>query len=170
MLYNIYTLIDPICGSPFYVGATKQKLNDRLRLHIKSTKNQKSKYSVGNKKNERISEIINSGKTPTIKLLEIVTFDNVNISEKKHYDKFVALGFKLLQSKSHFNYTKRSSVRNESIKINSYISSGLFDYIEQEALKDKRTKSQMIELLLDEVKLSRELQKQENLIKQKNKK
>lgn len=57
----------------------------------------------------------------------------------------------------------------ETTQISATIKKPLNEYIEKEAKAEKRTKSQMIEFLLEEGKLSRELTKQAHLIKSKKK-
>lgn len=57
----------------------------------------------------------------------------------------------------------------DTTQISATIKKPLNEYIAKEAKLEKRTKSQMIELLLEEGKLNRELMKQEHLIKSKKK-
>lgn len=54
-------------------------------------------------------------------------------------------------------------------QISATINLALNEYIEKEAKAEKRSKSEMIEMLLEEGKLNRELMKQEQLIKSKKK-
>lgn len=57
----------------------------------------------------------------------------------------------------------------DTTQISATIKKSLNRYIEDEAKAEKRTKSQMIEILIEEGKLSRELIKNEQLIKSKKK-
>lgn len=91
---NIYCLIDPRTGSPFYVGATRKKISIRLSEH-------KTAYASGKgvlaKKYNFIRAMIKEGFTPEVKLLRIVEHEKSDHYEYFYIRKFLRKGFDLIQ-------------------------------------------------------------------------
>lgn len=63
----IYTLLNPITNKVFYIGITYETIHKRLKRHISKSKELKNKVHL------EIQAIINTGSTPTVELLDIVT-------------------------------------------------------------------------------------------------
>lgn len=69
-MINIYCLIDPRNNKPFYVGATKHKVNIRLSGHINEAKSYLPKH--WSDKQKLINELLSEGKKPRTRLLKTV--------------------------------------------------------------------------------------------------
>lgn len=110
-MVTIYCLVDPRNDKPFYVGATRSKLNTRLSHHL-LTARENIKYqnpydlnSIALSKAFLIQEIIRiTNKRPRIIKLLTVQSIEVNHYEKFFYQMFLAQGFILLQTSTAFGY------------------------------------------------------------------
>lgn len=104
-MINIYCLVDPRDGKPFYVGATNCRLNTRLSGHISESKTILPQY--WNNKNKLINSILRDGKRPRIRLLKVATMGSVDHYEFFFYSMLTQHGFVLIQRTTAFHYKKR---------------------------------------------------------------
>lgn len=104
-MIKIYCLVDPRTNSPFYVGATMNKVKARLCSHISEL----SGYPPENwsKKMQFVCEIIRSGEKPVAKTLAVVFLKDVDYYESFFYNLLIELGFKLLQKPHAFYYKSK---------------------------------------------------------------
>lgn len=110
-MVSIYCLVDPRNNRPFYVGATRSKLNNRLSGHLVTAKdsikyhNPYSQDKTALNKGILFLEIMRkTGKKPRI--VELLRVQSI---EADHYEKFFYLmfknqGFILFQQSSAFGY------------------------------------------------------------------
>lgn len=63
--WQVYALINPFSGNPFYVGLTRSLLKNRLSSHI--SESLKISYDTVSRKQAEISKIIDGGYLPEIK-------------------------------------------------------------------------------------------------------
>ncbi len=73
-VHKIYSLINPINNSVFYVGCTGKTLKERLAFHLSAARSEPGSY----KKRAYINSIINSGYIPVIKILQEVESTTFN--------------------------------------------------------------------------------------------
>ena len=103
-MIKIYCLVDPITHKPFYVGATRRSLKDRLYSHIVGRFDPSYIKSLSSRRNKLIREIIEAGQTPLIYCLIIVPSDICDLFEREYYNLFLSQGIELLQHKHRFTY------------------------------------------------------------------
>lgn len=104
-MYKIYCLVDPRDNKPFYVGATKRKLNLRLTGHIQDIRCFRPDDMSAKK--ILITSILKEGLRPIIRLLVETEKDYVDTYERMFYDILTKQGFNLLQSANKFNYQQQ---------------------------------------------------------------
>lgn len=90
--YKIYVLKDPETLEVKYVGITTKTLKERLRGHLKETKDTRKKNYH---KKAWINNLIEKDLLPTIELLEVCTADNWEEREIFHIANFKELGCNL---------------------------------------------------------------------------
>lgn len=110
-MIHIYCLIDPRNNKPFYVGATKMPLKNRLSAHIHTANSYRhNKYSImytnSCKKNNTIKDIISFSQRPKIELLKHCTNAEAEYYEYFFFKALVNQGFDILNTPSLFNYLK----------------------------------------------------------------
>lgn len=103
-MIQIYCLINPHNNRPFYVGATKLDLSNRLSVHITESKSILPIY--WNRKHYLMNYLISTNKRPRIRLLYTCSLIEVDYYEEFFYKMFISQGFRLLQSNS-FNYSTK---------------------------------------------------------------
>ena len=101
---KIYGLFHPINGDIFYVGATRKSLKERLGGHLSAKAY--SERGISKKRKDLIDSIKKLGETPIIKILQECEFEDAQNQEKIQYEKYVSMGFELLQSGTDFHYCK----------------------------------------------------------------
>lgn len=104
-MYNIYCMIHPDTKRPFYVGATKTSIYNRLSWHMRDARRGDSKW--WNEKDRFIAHILHYNKTPKARLLKIVSLNEVDFYEEFFYRLLKQQGFTLLQKESGFLYKKK---------------------------------------------------------------
>lgn len=100
----IYVLRDT-SGTPFYIGATKDKLRERLNQHIHDKVRGGDRDGLTKKRKEVISRILNNGGAIEISILAIVESFRANESERHYYNLLTTAGYSLLQHPSAFTYS-----------------------------------------------------------------
>lgn len=103
-MYSIYKLVNPICGSTFYIGITKRPIQIRLSHHLAA----KRGFGVNSEMVKYIKKILDKGKTPEIVVVKTTSDKSL---EKKFIDQF-SKEHKLLNS---CQIAKRLAIK-ESIK------------------------------------------------------
>lgn len=103
--YKIYCLIDPRDNHPFYVGATRRLLEQRLASHITQLDRKSKKNSLTDQRKERIKAILDIGKLPIISMIEEANERDAGYLEETHFYRLFKEGYTLLQSASHFTYS-----------------------------------------------------------------
>lgn len=120
-MINIYCLVNSVDNKPFYVGATKLKIENRLRSHVWETK---SLFSPTNQKQLFIKKLLSEGHKPIIHLLQIVTINDVNHYEEFFYIMLKRQGFNLLQLPSAFSYKQLTTnfrwLRGDYVRVKKY--------------------------------------------------
>lgn len=117
----IYALINPINQVPFYVGATKRNLEDRLAEHLQIAKRRKLTGKPGEKQ-DVILKILSLGFKPEIKALVAASDDITNDFEKAGYSILKKLGYRLDQSPDAF-YKVDPKARGRATKVSTLQSS-----------------------------------------------
>lgn len=152
-------LVDPRTNAPFYVGATRLPLSERLCGH-KNEKKTKSNWSVAKKRAEKMAEISESGAAVNIELIERVTPENAAEREVFHYRRLSAMGYTLLQSDSFLNYNKyklNDMKTGGTKKITFTVPTPLSDWIEKQPERGMGLSlSKTVQVLLKEVRSYRE--------------
>jgi hypothetical protein len=113
-MMQIYCLVNPITNQPFYVGATKVILKNRLSAHIHEALTFRlNKYvpQISQNKHAIIKELTESNLKPKIDLLFISPLPAVEYYEAFFYDMLKKQGFTLFNSPSHFNYLKYNKIK-----------------------------------------------------------
>lgn len=113
-MIKIYCLVDPRNNKPFYVGATKTLLKNRLSGHISAAFSfneniYTAKFSAS-KKHYLIKELINSGIRPNIHQLYTCDIYSVDYYEQFFHELLVSQGFELFNSYLSFDYTKYKKI------------------------------------------------------------
>lgn len=103
-MIQIYCLVNPHTKRPFYVGATKYPLNNRLSVHINESKSLLPLYR--NTKHHLINYILSTNKKPQINLLHKCSLIEVDHYEEFFYNTLIKQGFKMLQAPS-FSYSAK---------------------------------------------------------------
>lgn len=110
-MVRIYCIADPRNGKPFYVGATRSKLNNRLSGHLNTAKSDIRYHNAFNPDKTSLNkailflEIIRvTGKKPRI--IELLSVQSIEADhyEEFFYKMFKAQGFVLFQQSSAFGY------------------------------------------------------------------
>jgi hypothetical protein len=110
---QVYCLVDPRNNKPFYVGATKILLKNRLSAHIHDASTfviNKYVPQTSRKKHYLISELIQSNLRPRIDLLYLSPLSAIEYYEAFFYKMLINQGFELFNSPSHFNYLKYTKI------------------------------------------------------------
>lgn len=100
-MIKIYCLIDPRNNKPFYVGATKCRLYNRLSNHINECKTLLPEY--WSSKHRLINEIKESGNRPVIHLIYECPKYATDHYERFFFNMLKGQGFDLLQNPT-FSY------------------------------------------------------------------
>ncbi len=113
-MIQIYCLVDPRNNKPFYVGATKVLLKNRLSAHIHEAINfRTNKYAIhytSYKKHFLIKELVEANLKPRIDLLYLTPLLAVEHYERFFHNMLVAQGFELFNWTHQFNYLKYTKV------------------------------------------------------------
>ena len=113
-LINIYVLINPDNGHPFYVGSTASHPEVRVRDHMKQ---RYTTRMMGKKTKERIlfiNDLLAKGKCISFFVIESVKHNKANESEEFYYNLFISLGFDMLQSNNRFySYSGKPLAKNK---------------------------------------------------------
>lgn len=112
-MIKVYCLVDPRNNKPFYVGATKILLKNRLSNHIHEARVfMVNKYSPQYSCNKHflIQELVAYGLRPRIDLLYISPLLAVEHYEAFFHNVLVGQGFNIHNSTSQFNYLKYTKV------------------------------------------------------------
>jgi hypothetical protein len=110
-MVSIYCLVDPRNNQPFYVGATRNKLNIRLCGHLNTAKETIKYNNPYNQDKTALNKALlifdimrTAGKRPRIiKLLSVQSIE-ANHYEEFFYSMFLTQGFRLLQQPTAFSY------------------------------------------------------------------
>lgn len=108
-IYNIYALINPLNSEPFYVGATRLKIRDRLMAHVYLSRQdmywaKPESISIIYHRHLLIRNIELSGLSPYIILLNQCNAESVDEMEHFYYNKMIEYGAVLIQSLYRFVY------------------------------------------------------------------
>lgn len=107
-MISIYCLVDPRNNRPFYVGATKVLLKNRLSGHIHDAAvfqtTQFAKPFTNHKKHLLIKELISQSLKPRIDLLYTCSFATTNYYEYFFFSLLTAQGFEIFNRSHSFNY------------------------------------------------------------------
>jgi len=122
-MITIYCLVDPRTNSPFYIGATKVKLKNRLSAHIHEaavfrTNNYAMPFTAY-KKHFLIQELTKLNIKPKIEWLYTCTINNVDHYEPFFYNVLISQGFELFNFPHNFNYSKYKKVSYYNYNKNS---------------------------------------------------
>jgi hypothetical protein len=106
-MIKIYCLVDPRDNTPFYVGATKQKLRKRLFYHM-------TKYNIHwayKPRKEKLISILNEHLLPIIAPIILTEAINADTMERLAYQYLKSLGYNLLQAEYRFTYQSNGWVK-----------------------------------------------------------
>ena len=103
-MVKIYCLLDPFSGLPFYVGATRNKLEFRLNSHVAGRKVIQYVPGKTTDRHNLIKSIVERGEMPLISCLLVVPTSLTDIFEHYCYLFLTSQGIDLLQSNCRFTY------------------------------------------------------------------
>lgn len=109
---NIDALVNPVDNSIFYVGATKENLEKRLRCHLYDNASVPNS-GVWKKRMDFIAKMKSDGYEPKIILLEKVPFSESEKAEKRYYELYTKQGCDLMQDPNKFQYLKGRTPKSE---------------------------------------------------------
>lgn len=113
-MIQIYCLVDPRNNRPFYVGATKVLLKNRLSGHISNAlsfhPNEYTDRFPTKNKHAIVLSLLNENKRPLIKWLYTCDIYSVDFYERFFYNVLTAQGFTLLNCYLSFDYTKYKKI------------------------------------------------------------
>lgn len=110
-MIKIYCLVDPRNNRPFYVGATKVLLKERLSGHISDTTSYT--YVLKNcpdkrhgKKHDIVMAILESNQRPRIDLLYCCDIHCAEFYERFFFEALTYQGFQIVNYQRNINYNK----------------------------------------------------------------
>lgn len=110
-MIQIYCLVDPRNNKPFYVGATKVLLKERLSGHISDTtsysfvlKNCPDKHH--GKKHDIILDILECSSKPRIDLIYCCDIHSAEFYEQFFFHMLLAQGFQIVNYQRKIRYDK----------------------------------------------------------------
>lgn len=127
IMYYIYILYSSLEETPFYVGQTTQKLEDRLEEHIyesMSFTSSNQNYKNNNPKHLKIRELLSSNYTIKIKLLDYCLNKYEALDKEKYYIKIYENLTNIVHNGDDSLYLGLNKIENKLNKQNSYFIEG----------------------------------------------
>lgn len=113
MICKIYCLVNPIDGTPFYVGSTIGNIKSRVSDHCS--------YGAGKGWQSKRFKFIQSIKNKNLKIkwavLLLVNESIRDEAEEQAYNFLIQKGYKLLQHGNQFNATKKGNYGFKEIPV-----------------------------------------------------
>jgi hypothetical protein len=137
--HTIYALVDPRNDTPFYVGATRYDLKNRLHWHLNFVPAGKRGKSVADGKVKLIKDLLKENKMPLIEVLANTTIEKVDFLEKFYYEKLTSEGFVLYQHSSFFNSSGTKERHDGTYRISLKLDPSLEEPLKELAKRNGRT-------------------------------